>query len=289
MRLDKERLHIRNIEEETEQFVPIEDVAVIVCASPDMTVTAGALRRMAELNIPLLITNSRFEPCSISLPYYRPTHTEVLRAQMNGKKEWKKEIHRKLISAKIKNQAAVAKGNESLSRRLKGLAGDCLQGADPMAKEVSAAKNYWGWLIPLLSNGDETGRVSQSRKGINGMLDYGYAVLTSAALRSLAAHGFIAAIGIHHKERADNFPLAHDIVEPLRPWMDGELKKHLQNGAAPGDMKAWASLAAGLLTKEVRLGKERLRLLYAIDRYIQSFADCLLKQKTDSLTIPMLD
>lgn len=289
MRLDKERLHIRNIEEETGKFVPLEDVAVIVCASPDMTVTAGALRRMAELNIPLLITNSRFEPCSISLPYYRPTHTEVLRAQLNGKEEWEKEIHRKLMTAKIKNQAAVAKENKSLSLRLKGLAGECLQGGNPMAKEVSAAKNYWGWLIPLLSNDGETGRVSQSRKGINGMLDYGYAVLTSAALRSLAAHGFIAAIGIHHKERADNFPLAHDIVEPLRPWMDRNLKEHLENWGITGDMKTWGPQAASLLTRQICMGGESLRFLYAIDRYIQSFADCLLKQKTDFLTIPMLD
>ncbi len=44
---------------------------------------------MAELNVLLLICNEKFEPCAITLPYYRPTNTELLRRQIEWTPEWK--------------------------------------------------------------------------------------------------------------------------------------------------------------------------------------------------------
>ena len=50
---------------------------------------ASALRRMAELNVLMLICNEKFEPCALTLPYYRPTNTELLRRQIEWTPEWK--------------------------------------------------------------------------------------------------------------------------------------------------------------------------------------------------------
>lgn len=288
IRLDKERIHILNRETNQEEFVPLEDVAVIICASPDANFTAGALRRMAEMNVPLLITNQKFEPCAISLPYYRPTNTEVLRAQLIWKKEWRNQIYALLISSKIQNQAAVAKENKQLFLELHQLAKEC-SGNKVMPAEVSAAKKYWDWFVPLLSQGKEKGRHPQARQGINGMLDWGYAILTTAILRSLAAHGFIAAIGIHHKERADSFPLAYDLVEPLRPWMDLQLRTFIQKGGAVGDMNFWGPEASKIFTQEIFFAKQKVRFLYAIDLYVESFAKALLTDKPEFLQIPMIE
>ena len=77
---------------------------------------------------------------------------------------------------------------------------------------------------------DEKRRVPGTREGVNGMLDYGYAILRTAVLRSLAAHGFIAAIGIAHAAKAGSFALADDVMEPLRPWIDRELRQFVQGG-----------------------------------------------------------
>ena len=74
--------------------------------------------------------------------------------------------------------------------------------------------------MPRLSEWQETDekrRVPGTREGVNGMLDYGYAILRTAVLRSLAAHGFIAAIGIAHTAKAGSFALADDVMEPLAP------------------------------------------------------------------------
>src|SRR5690606_28898373 len=117
---------------------------------------------------------------------------------------------------------------------------------------------------------DENRRVPGTREGVNGMLDYGYAILRTAVLRSLAAHGFIAAIGIAHAAKAGSFALADDLMEPLRPWIDRELREFLKDGPRP--MQDWMKQSVTVLQAEVRMGKMKVRLLNAVDLYVQSFA-----------------
>lgn len=78
------------------------------------------------------------------------------------------------------------------------------------------------------------------------MLDYGYAILRSAVLRSLAFQGFIAALGLHHTSRAGTHALADDLMEPLRPFIDAALRDFVLKTDAP-EMKAWMGAAASVL------------------------------------------
>ena len=159
----------------------------------------------------------------------------------------------------------------------------------PDAAESRAARHYWKHLLPRLSECQETNernRVPGTREGVNGMLDYGYAILRTAVLRSLAAHGFIAAIGIAHTAKAGSFALADDVIEPLRPWMDRELKQFLQGGKRP--MQEWMRQAVSVLQLEVSINRNKMRLLNAIDVYVQSFADAALSRTPLLLKIPML-
>jgi CRISPR-associated protein Cas1 len=120
------------------------------------------------------------------------------------------------------------------------------------------------------------------------MLDYAYAVLRAAVLRSLAVHGFIAALGLHHADRAGTFALADDLMEPLRPWADKILIEHLQAGNGEGDMKTWIPAAANLLALEVPIQKSSVRFLHAIDLLVQSFQRATLEQSALMLKIPMI-
>lgn len=52
------------------------------------------------------------------------------------------------------------------------------------------------------------------------MLNYGYTVLRAAVARSLMGSGLLPAIGIFHKNRYNAFPLADDVMEPYRPYVD---------------------------------------------------------------------
>src|SRR5207248_7772936 len=106
VRIKLDQLHITDMEKGTDKTVPLADVAVIVCATRDTEFSASSLRRMAELNVLLLVCNEKFEPCAITLPYYRPTNTELLRRQIEWTPEWKTAMWRQVISAKVRNQAA---------------------------------------------------------------------------------------------------------------------------------------------------------------------------------------
>ncbi len=82
IRIKLDQLHVTDLDKGTDKTVPLADVAVIVCAARDTEFSSTSLRRMAELNVLLLICNEKFEPCAITLPYYRPTNTELLRRQI---------------------------------------------------------------------------------------------------------------------------------------------------------------------------------------------------------------
>ena len=69
MRLKLDQLHITDLDSGTDKTVPLADVAVIVCAARDTEFSSSSLRRMAELNVLLLICNEKFEPCAVTLPY----------------------------------------------------------------------------------------------------------------------------------------------------------------------------------------------------------------------------
>jgi CRISPR-associated protein Cas1 len=311
IRVKLDQLHIEDSESGQTRSVPLEDIAIIISAAPDFIITAGALRRMAEMNVLLMICNQKFEPVSLTLPHFCPTSTEVLRRQVEWTPAWKQALWQQVVTAKIRNQAEVLKEIPRSYELLKSIADNCLipprsspsSGQNtaqvtaskrdlvrqwhPAACESRAARLYWRKLLPQISP-DAVRREPGTRAGVNGMLDYGYAVLRTAVLRSLVAHGFIAALGIHHKAKAGSFALADDLMEPLRPFIDSRLRKHLKNGGTLDDMKKWAPHAAGILIEEVPMPKGKMRLLNAIDDYIQSFQQTSNSGVSKPLQFPML-
>lgn len=287
VRLDRERIEIEDRSKGTRRHVPVEDIAIVVSATPDLTVTAGALRRLAEENVVFLVCSEKFEPAAIVLPYHRATRTEVLRRQVAWTAEWKDAVWREIVRAKIENQAAVLErivDDAAAAAVLRRVA----RAARPPhldTAEARAARIYWGRFFRSLG-GVETGRRPGTRSGANGMLDYGYAVMRSAVLRSLAAHGFVAALGIHHAERAGSHALADDLVEPLRPFVDRALAAHLGDGGTTNDMKAWSSRASSILFETVEMNGAGVRLLYAIDLYVRSVADATIVGGRPRLLVP---
>ena len=125
VRLKLEQLHITDRETGVEKTVPLADVAVIIAAAPDTTVTVSALRRMAELGVIFLVCNERFEPACLTLPYYRATDTELLRRQVEWTPEWKEAMWRQVVAAKIRNQATVLASHKRTHAVLTEIAARC--------------------------------------------------------------------------------------------------------------------------------------------------------------------
>ena len=62
------------------------------------------------------------------------------------------------------------------------------------------------------------------------IVNYGYTVLRAAVARSLTGSGLLPAVGIFHKNRYNAFPLADDVMEPYRPFVDEIVFRLYSNG-----------------------------------------------------------
>ena len=63
----------------------------------------------------------------------------------------------------------------------------------------------------------------------NNLLNYGYAILRSFVTRHLMNAGLLPTIGIFHRNRYNAFPLADDMMEPFRPYVDEKIMELMEN------------------------------------------------------------
>ena len=96
-----------------------------------------------------------------------------------------------------------------------------MRSGDPDNIEAFAAKIYWKKLF-----GSDFRR---TRFAIdqNKLLNYGYAIIRAATARAIVGTGLHPGLGIHHKNQYNPFPLADDLMEPLRPFVDACVYKIL--------------------------------------------------------------
>ena len=103
-----------------------------------------------------------------------------------------------------------------------------------------------------------------SREGVepNNMLNYGYTLLRAAVARALMGSGLFPAFGIFHRNRYNAFPLADDIMEPYRPYVDEIVYTLYTNGEQElnKDVKAqilnllFTDTIFGKITKPLEVG-----------------------------------
>ena len=92
-----------------------------------------------------------------------------------------------------------------------------VRSGDPGNFEARAARTYWGRLMPPL---DETFKRDSTGNGLNGWLNYGYAVLRAGAARAILSAGLHPSLSIHHESCGEALRLSSDIMEPFRPYVD---------------------------------------------------------------------
>lgn len=83
--------------------------------------------------------------------------------------------------------------------------------------EGKAAAYYWKNLFEEMP---DFARRQEEDFPLNGLLNYGYAILRAIIARSLVASGLNPTLGIHHSNKYNAYCLADDIMEPYRPYVD---------------------------------------------------------------------
>lgn len=259
---------------------PIEDLGCVILEHPMLSVTLPLLAELARNNVAVILCDGRLMPTAMLQPLEaNATQGECLRLQLSAGEPVKKQAWRQIVEAKIRNQAA-------LLLRL-GLDGDALKpfylnvrSGDADNREGAAARLYWPRLFGPNFSRDRDGPPP------NNLLNYGYAIIRAAAARSLLGSGLLPQLGIFHRSRYNAFPLADDVMEPYRPFVDQAVYRLQGQGQSELDKRAKGELVR-LLTCDVRMGTQTSPLQVALTHTTASLAKMLAGQ-VRRLALPAL-
>ena len=273
---------IRTKEEpDMQRSVPIEDIGFVVLEHRQTSVSLPLLNALSESNVAVIFCNEARMPNAMLMNLdSNKTQGESYRAQIEASEPLKKGLWKQIVEAKIRNQAALLHKLDKDGDKLKPLYMNVKSG-DADNREAIAAKIYWTELF-----GRDFVRL---RDGIepNNLLNYGYTILRAAVARSLMGSGLFPAFGIFHRNRYNSFPLADDIMEPYRPYVDETVYDIYRQGITELTPETKGRLLR-LLFADTRFDRVTRPLDVGLTFTSASLAKCFAgKQK--KLSFPMLE
>ncbi|WP_418981827.1 type II CRISPR-associated endonuclease Cas1 [Alistipes sp.] len=197
-----------------QKSVPIEDIGFVVLEHPQTTVTLPLLNALSDNNAAVIFCGDDRLPNAMLMNLdSNRTQGESYRAQIEASEPLKKGLWRQIVEAKIRNQAALLRKLGKDGDKLKPYYQNVRSG-DADNREGIAARIYWAELF-----GRDFVRAREG-EAPNNLLNYGYTILRAAVARALMGSGLFPAFGIFHRNRYNAFPLADDVMEPYRPYVD---------------------------------------------------------------------
>lgn len=230
--------------------IPIEDLGYVIIENQQTFITIPAINALSDYNVAVVFCGANMMPRSMMMNLDTcATQGERYRNQIEASAPVKKQLWQQIITAKIKNQSLLLSKLGMNGEKLKPLYKNVKSG-DIDNREGVAAKIYWKELF-----GDGFYR---NRDGIppNNLLNYGYAILRAAVARGLMGSGLFPAFGVFHRNRSNAFPLADDMMEPYRPYVD-EIVYHLYNEGNEQLNKDVKSHIVKLLYSDTKFAKVR--------------------------------
>ena len=260
--------------------IPIEDIGVVIIENQQVSITVPLMNALIEGNVQVVVCNDRGMP-SAMLQSFESNNLqgENLRNQMNAGEVLKKQLWKQIVEAKIRNQAAllnkVGQEGDILKQYYRNV-----KSGDSDNREGIAARVYFSELFGESFIRDRT------LPGINALLNYGYTVLRAATARALVSSGLLPTIGIFHHNRSNAFPLADDIMEPYRPYVD-EIVYAL---SMQGKMELTKDVKADLiqvLYADTQFSKVIRPLSVGLTFTSSSLSKCFAKEQT-RLSLPLM-
>lgn len=192
----------------------VEDLGVVLIENQQVSITVPALNAMSANNCAVVFCDSKHMPSSMLMPLNsNSVQGERYRAQVGASLPLKKGLWKQIIQMKIRNQSSLLTKLGLDGGKLKPFFANVKSG-DSDNREGIAAKIYWDELF-----GDDFVR-SRNGSDPNALLNYGYSILRAAMARAIVGSGLSPSFGLFHKNRYNAFPLADDLMEPYRPYVD---------------------------------------------------------------------
>ncbi|MBQ5981445.1 MAG: type II CRISPR-associated endonuclease Cas1 [Prevotella sp.] len=260
---------------------PIEDVGFVVIENPMVSITVPLLNELADNNVAVIFCDKKMMPKTMLMTLDgNTTQQESYKYQLNASLPMKKNVWKQLVECKIKNQSLLLNKVGKDGGVLKPYYLNVKSG-DSDNREGAAAREYWRLLF-------DDG-FKREREGLppNGMLNYGYTILRAAVTRALIGSGLYPAFGVFHRNRYNAFPLADDIMEPYRPFVD-EIVYHLYYDGAINELDSQTKRRLlRVLFSDVKMGKVTRPLENALSLTTASLLK-MYKGESDKLSLPML-
>lgn len=213
--LKNEQLTISVKEVPTEKVtVPIEDIGFVLIDNPLISITIPLLNALSESNVAVVFCDAKGMPTSMVQNFDNNLlQGENIQNQISATEILKKNLWKQTVESKIKNQTALlnklGKNGDLLKPYYKNV-----KSGDSDNREGIAARIYFQELFGKNFIRD------RFTPGINLLLNYGYTIIRSATTRAIMSTGLFPAFGIFHHNRSNAFPLADDLMEPYRPFVD---------------------------------------------------------------------
>lgn len=217
--------------------VALDDIAALVANAHGLTYSNNLLVTLAVRGVPVVLCGANHRPAALVWPV-DGHHAQAGRMsdQAKASQPLKKRLWQQIVQAKILAQGAAlasvgaeAGGFRLLARKVRP--------GDPDNVEAEAARRYW----PLLF-GSEFRRGTDG-DGLNGLLNYGYAILRAAVARAVMAAGLHPSLGLMHSNRGNALVLIDDLMEPFRPVVDREVHRLKGDGVVAVAAESKAALA----------------------------------------------
>lgn len=258
---------------------PIEDIGFMVIENQQIIFTIPLLNELVHNNVSVILCDAKGMPSSMLMGLNNnATQAESLKYQLNVSEPMRKQAWKQIVEQKIRNQAAVLDKLGIEHHNLKACYSSVLSG-DTSNREGIAARQYWTQLF-----GKDFRR---EREGLppNNLLNYGYAILRAATARALIGSGLLPALGLFHRNRYNAFPLADDVMEPYRPYVDEIAFGATEEGMLELDKETKVRLL-NLLVTDVRIGKMTRPLSLALTTTSASLLKYY-KGETKKVTLPV--
>lgn len=260
--------------------IPIEDVGVVLLENQQTCITLPLLNALAESEVQVIICNSKGMPSAmIQSMNSNNLQGETLRNQIACSEVLKKQLWKQVVEAKIKNQASLLNSVGEDGNVLKPFYSNVRSG-DVDNREGIAARIYFQHLF-----GDSFIR-DRDEQGINALLNYGYSILRAATCRAIVSSGLLPAIGIYHHNRSNAYPLADDLMEPFRPFVDGVVYDLAMHSKTELIKEVKAELISVLYADTI-YEKVKRPLSVGLSMTTASMVKCLSKE-LNSLSLPAL-
>lgn len=260
--LRMDQLIVKKDGESMDKSVPIEDIAVLILESHQVTITNALLSALLKEQVAVVGCDEKHMPIGLWMLLEGNTlQSARFHIQMEVSVPLKKQVWSQLIKSKIENQAEVIKSTGQNAEPLYRWAKEVRSG-DPDNLEARAAAYYWRAIF-----GDSQFKRERFGGPPNHLLNFGYAILRAIVARALVASGLMPTYGVHHRNQYNAYCLADDVMEPYRPFIDYHILRLAERLEVKDELdRSWKLELLKIPTLDVIVKSTKSPLMVAVSK-----------------------